>query len=53
MSKEASNISKQAMLYALKANEKFINKVNMGLTKSVETYDDLIAANILLRKGRK
>ena len=40
-----------AMRQALIANEKFINKVNMGLARSVETYDDLTAVNILLRKA--
>lgn len=39
------------MRQALIANEKFINKVNMGLARSVETYDDLTAVNILLRKA--
>lgn len=40
-----------AMQQALIANEKFINKVNNGLAKSIETYDDLTAVNILLRKA--
>ena len=40
-----------AMQAAIDANEKFINKVNNGFAKSVETYVDLIAVNILLRKA--
>lgn len=45
------NNSVIAMQAAINANEKFINKVNMGFAKSVETYDDLTAVNILLRKA--
>lgn len=45
------NNSVMAMQAAITANEKFINKVNTGKAKSVETYDDLTAVNILLRKA--
>jgi len=42
---------KRAGELALVANQKFIDKVNSGKAKSVETYDDLVAVNIALRKA--
>jgi len=42
---------KRASELALVANQKFIDKVNSGKAKSVETYDDLVVVNIALRKA--